>query len=382
VRFNILRRTGEGKTSSIVRMDSLLTLDLGALVANWRMLAEHAGGREKMAAVVKADGYGIGLAASVRALASSGCSTFFVAHLAEGVSARKEAPEATIYVLNGLAPGQVQDFLAHRLRPVLGSGPELAEWQGQAEGCPAALHVDTGMNRLGLPLGEALAFPPQAHTLNLALVMSHFLASEQPDHPANARQITAFEAVREAFAGIPASLVNSSGLFLSDSPVYDLARPGYALYGGNPVPGRLNPMRPVVRLETRIVQIREVQQGTGAGYHARWTAPGPRRLATLSFGYADGLLRCASGTDTVLRAGLPHAEVLIAGYRCPIVGAISMDLSLADITSVPDSLVRRGTLAIVLNEELDIDQAAKNSSTIGYEILTSLSRRAQRVYIG
>ena len=263
--------------------------------------------------MVKADAYGCGLSAVAPALWRAGCRTFFVAHLSEGIAARRLLPEAAIYVLNGLPPDSVEAFRAHGLRPVLGDRDELFEWAAAADGAapaaphPAALHVDTGMNRLGLPVAEALALAgdPVIARAGIDLVMSHLVSAEQPDDSLNARQAADFLRVRAAFPGLRASLANSSGTCLADTARHDLLRPGYALFGGNPEPGRPNPMRPVVRLEATILQVRTVGTGESCGYNARWQAPAPRRLATLSLGYADGYPRSASNSGHALVGGVP-----------------------------------------------------------------------------
>ncbi|UMY20083.1 alanine racemase [Methylobacterium organophilum] len=349
-----------------------LTIDLSALVANWRQLGACAPQAE-CGAVVKADAYGCGLARVAPALWRAGCRTFFVAHLAEGVAARALLPEAAIYVLNGLAPGTGAAYRAHALRPVLGDGEEIAEWAALSRGAlPAALHVDTGMNRLGLPVPEALALSgdPLLAEAGIDLVMSHLVSAEQPEAAVNDRQAAAFAAIRAAFPGLRASLANSSGGCLDARVRHDLLRPGYALYGGNPHPGRPNPMRPVVRLEATILQLREVEAGESCGYNARWTAPGRRRLATLSLGYADGYPRAASNAGRALVGGVP----------CPILGLISMDLIILDVTQAPEA--RRGGTATLIGGDLDIDKVGEAAGTIGYEILTGLGSRYVRVYVG
>jgi alanine racemase len=349
-----------------------LTVDLAAIVANWRSLAARAAPAE-CAGVVKADAYGCGVEAVVAALARAGCRTFFVAHLSEARRARAAAPEAVIYVLNGLPPGSAPLYAEARLRPVLGSLDEVAEWRA-GEGGPAALHVDTGLNRLGLD-PEELGDVPTA--FRPSLVVTHFVASEEPDDPANARQIALFGKVRERFPGVPTSLDNSSGVFLpyDDRLRHDLMRPGYALYGGNPTPGAPNPMRPVVRLEAVVLQVRSIEAGETVGYNAAWTAPGPRRIATVSLGYADGYLRSGSVTD--LKAG---GAALVRGILCPLAGRVSMDLITLDVTAVPD--VARGDLATFIGDTLDVDTVAQRLATNGYEVLTSLGRRYERVYLG
>lgn len=349
-----------------------LTIDLGAIRANWRRLAAEGPGAE-CAGVIKADAYGCGIARVGPALWEAGCRTFFVAHLAEGIAARACLPQADLYVLNGLPPGTEGAFADHRLRPVLGSVEELSDWAAFSAGrSPAALHIDTGMNRLGLPVPEglALAGDPRIAAAGIDLVMSHLVSAEQPGNPVNGRQIADFRGVREAYPGIRASLANSSGTLLEGTR-HDLLRPGYALFGGNPTPkSQENPMRPVVRLEAAIVQIRHVAAGATAGYGGCWTAPSPRRLATLSLGYADGLPRAISG----------RGEALVGGVPCPILGLVSMDLIILDVTDAPDAC--RGATAVLIGDTLDVDTVGRSAGTIGYEILTGLGSRYVRCYVG
>ena len=356
---------------------AFLTVDLGALVANWRLLRDRAA-PAACAAVVKADAYGCGIEAVVSALAQAGCATFFVAQIAEGIRARTAAgAEASIYVLNGLLPGAAPAFAANALRPVLGSRPEIEEWAPLCRGAeprPAAIHVDTGMNRLGLPPDEAraLAKDPVLATFKPVLLMSHFVAAEDPTDPITARQVAEFGAIAALFPAVPASLANSSGLFLAKPLAQALARPGYALYGGNPVPGRPNPMRPVVGLDAQIVQVRAVEAGARVGYNGRWTAERPSLLATLSVGYADGIPRGASG----------RGAALVGGALCPFLGTVSMDLIVIDVTEAPADSVERGAPATLIGEALDIDEVARRAGTIGYEILTRLGPRYRRRYVG
>jgi alanine racemase len=362
---------------------TLLTLDLGALVANWRALGGRAG--TEAGAVVKADAYGIGIEPAVTALSRAGCRSFFVAHLSEAIRARAVATEATIYVLNGLLPGQSAAFARHDLSPVLGSVAELQEWgafrQGNGAVRPAALHVDTAMNRLGLAPDEALSLAGDGSELvdaaGVGLLMSHFAASEDEGDPANARQIAAFAGIAAAFPELPASLMNSSGHFLKGCPAYQLTRPGYALYGGNPTPGRPNPMQAVVSLQSRIIQLRDVETGTQVGYNGRWTAKRRSRLATICLGYADGYPRNASGTDTV-----SGGTALVGGVPCPFVGSVSMDLIILDVTEAPENAARRGEPVTLIGGALDLETVGAGAKTIGYEILTSLGRRHARRYVG
>lgn len=352
-----------------------LTIDLGALAANWRILAAQAEGAE-CAAVIKADAYGCGIARAAPALWRAGCRTFFVAHLSEAEAARRAVPEAVIYVLNGFPPGSADAYRAGGFRPVLGARAEIAEWAqtGRAPGGarPAALHVDTGMNRLGLSVPEALDLAGDPGLGAPSLLMSHLVSAEVAGDPLNARQVADFARLRAAFPGVPASLANSAGIFLGPEARHQMVRPGYALYGGNPTPERPNPLRPVVRLDARILQLRDVSRGETAGYNARWTAPGPRRLATLSVGYADGYPRSASG----------RGAALVGGVLCPFVGTVSMDLIILDVTDAPAAALERGAPATLIGDRLDVDEVGRRAGTIGYEILTSLGKRYDRHYIG
>lgn len=368
----------------LLEAGGVLTINLDAIAMNWRFLQDKISGAE-CAGVVKANAYGLGIEKVVPALAAAGCRTFFVALPSEGIRVRKLQPDAIIYVLNGLLPGASEMFARHELRPVLGSMPEVMEWatfsKSQGTPCPAAFQVDTGVTRLGLSIQDAMDLAGSG-IFHPSLVMGHFVASEVSSDPGNARQINAFLGIRNAFPDVPASMANSSGIFLPQAPYFDLVRPGYALYGGNPLPGEDNPMQPVVRLEGRIVQIRSVKAGTKVGYNGRWSASGPTRLATISIGYSDGYPRSASATDLKKKAGAPIGAALVAGALCPFAGTISMDLIIIDITKADPRAVNRGDLVTLIGDELTIDRVGENASTIGYEILTSFGQRYCRRYIG
>jgi alanine racemase len=357
---------------------ALLTIDTNALVSNWKLLAERARPAE-CAAVVKADAYGLGIEPVVQALARAGCRTFFVAHLGEAQAARKAAPMSHIYVLNGLPPGSEQLYSLYRLRPVLGSISEMGRWR-KAGGGPSALHVDTGMNRLGLSIEEAKGLSQQEvwRSLGFELILSHLVSAEEPASALNEAQETRFERVSNWFAsGIKKkSLANSSAHFLAHIPRHDLTRPGYALYGGNPTPGQPNPMHPVVRLEAPIIQLRLVETGDHVGYNAQWTAKRPSLIATISLGYADGWLRTLSATDRH-----PGGSAMVNGIRCPFAGRISMDLITLDVTDCPEGSVKPGHAAALLGDGISVDDVADMAGTNGYEILTSLGSRYQRKII-
>lgn len=352
----------------------VLTIDLAALRANYEELARRVA-PALCAGVVKGDGYGIGLVQAATALWQAGARSFFVALLSEARSLREVLPEAEIFVLNGLFAGTEPAYRELSLRPVLGSVPEIERWRAFCaqvdEALPAALHVDTGLNRLGVSPTEAINLAEGRNELGfpLALIMSHLACADEPDHPLTAQQLEDFRAVAALFPDVRASLCNSAGAVGDPALHFDLVRPGIALYGGR-ARTDVAPLRPVVRLDLRIVQIRHVHEGQTVGYGGAHTALRPSRVAILSAGYADGIPRLAGASD--LR---PGAEAVVAGHRCPLIGRISMDLLAVDITDVPEFAVEAGDFATLLGEGLSLDDLARHSQTIDYEILTSLGRR-------
>jgi len=365
---------------SAAEAGGILTINLSAIEANWKELGRRAMPSE-CAAVIKADGYGCGLEPVARTLVDAGCKTFFVADLGEARRVRSVAQEPAVYVLNGLLPGTASAYANINARPVIGSLVELAEWDAFCATnqwhSGAALHVDTGMNRLGVSADEAAALAPRIRAENhgITLLMSHLVCSEQPEHPLNQKQIQLFRDVRLLYRGIPGSLANSSGIFLGSGAHCDVVRPGAALFGVNPTPGHDNPMRPVVELHAHVVQVRTVPKGETIGYNATWTARHATRVAIVTAGYADGYPRAASATDAA-----PGAEAIVAGTRCPLAGRISMDLLAIDITALPDHTVRRGDLVTLIGGGIGVDDLAAAAGTIGYEVLTSLGNRYHRVY--
>jgi len=370
------------QAAALAAYNGILTVDLDAIVANWRKLEKTAVPAE-CAAVIKANAYGCGIESVAKALAGAGCKTFFVATLDEARAARSAVPQATIYVLSGFFQNTGEAYAEIDCRPVIGELNELAEWDvfcrrsGWSGG--VAIHIDTGMNRLGLTVQEAQGLIPRinAGDHGITLVMSHLVSAEQLNSTVNARQLSAFREIASLFTGVPASLANSSGIYLGGPFQFDLVRPGAALYGVNPTPEADNPMQPVVDLKARIVQIRNVERGDTVGYGGTWTARRPTRLAVVATGYADGYFRAASASD-----GTRGAEVIVAGKRCPIAGRVSMDLIGIDITDLPPNAVRRGHMVTLIGEGITVDELAHHFGTIGYEVLTSLGRRFARVYKG
>lgn len=350
-----------------------LDVDLDALVANWRLLAGRAGPAE-CGAAVKADAYGIGLAAALPALARAGCGAFFVAHLSEALTARRLAPQARVFLLNGLPPAGAQTLRAQGVRPVLGDRDQLARWRDVGGG-PCALQIDTGMNRLGLRWDAPAPDAADLAALGVELLLSHFVAAEEPDHALNALQIARFALWRARYPDLAASLANSSGHFLAARPFYALSRPGYALYGGNPTPGAPNPMRAVVRLTAPILSLREVAAGEPCGYNAAWTARRPSRIAAIGVGYADGYPRACGGDDS-----RPAAFAVMDGRRLAVVGRISMDLTLIDVTDAPGAQV--GSQVTLIGDGVGVDEVGRWAGTNGYEVLTRLGPRYERIYRG
>ncbi|MHA1559683.1 MAG: alanine racemase [Alphaproteobacteria bacterium] len=351
-----------------------LRIDLVALADNWRQLDSMAPGAET-GAVVKADAYGVGINQAVPALAAAGCKTFFVATMAEGVAVRQLSPDVAIYVLNGLPVGAIDEMVGRELRPILNSWAEIAEWAAASpKSPPPGIQFDTGMNRLGLSQDDARALAADTNiidNLDPALVMSHLACADERSNPNNNEQLSRFRALRELFPSVPASLANSAGILLGAPFQFDLTRPGIALYGA--AAAEKKALRSVVTAEAPVLQIRVAEAGETVGYGARQTLRQTTRLATLGVGYADGYLRAAGSADD--RVG---AHVFIRGRRAPLVGRISMDLMVADVTNIPG--VERGDWAELFGDNVMIDDVADRAGTIGYELLTDLGRRYSRHY--
>jgi alanine racemase len=346
-------------------MSSVLLVDLDAIAGNWLTIRSRLASGCRAAAVLKADGYGLGAAPIARALRRAGCTRFFIATVEEGIALRPAVPDAEIIVLNGVEPETVPPFGEYRLIPMLNSLPQIAAWGAAG---PCALHIDTGMSRLGVTLEQAKALPPPP---GLMLISSHLACADEPDQPMNRHQLEEFAAIRSHFPGIEASLAASSGIFLGPEWHADWVRPGAALYGVNPVRGQPNPMAPAVTLRAKILQIREIDQGRTVGYGATHRAGDKARLATVAIGYADGIMRCLSN----------RGHGYVGDRRVPLVGRISMDLTVFDVTAVPEEDLPPGASIELLGHRRTVDDMAEEAGTIGYEILTSLGPRLHRTYL-
>jgi alanine racemase len=362
-------------TASYERAGAVLTVDLAAIATNYCALRARLGGAE-CAAVVKADAYGLGAAEVAPVLAAAGCRNFFVAHVEEGLALRAALGErAEILVLNGLPPGAEADCAAAGLVPVINSLEQLSAWRATARGekLPAALQIDTGMSRLGLcepDIARIADDPTLLAGIAPRLVMSHLACADEPAHPANERQRATFERLRGLLPPMRASLANSPGIFLGPAYHFDMARPGAALYGVNPTPGAPNPMRPVVTLSAKIIQLHDVPAGTGVGYGHDFLAERPTRLATIALGYADGWHR---------RSG---AAAFWKGTRLQLAGRVSMDSMTLDVSALPAGSLVPGDLVDLICAEQPVDDVAMAAGTIGYEVLTSLGHRFHRRYVG
>jgi len=369
----------ERESDSEAGHSAQLTVRLGALAANYGEVRRRAADA-LIAPVVKADAYRMGMVPVAKALASEGADLFFVARVEEGMVLRAVVPNARIFVFDGVTRGSAPTLIAHRLTPVLNGADEIAEWSKAAFArksmLDAAIQIDTGMNRCGLSSSEVGDLAANARKalsgINVNLIMSHLACADEPDHGQNRHQLERFRAALATLPSAPASLAASAGIELGRDYLFDLVRPGMALYGGKPIPSRANPYRPVVVLTSRVLQLRKLDAGDTVGYGASFTARRPTILAIVALGYADGLIR-ASGTK---------GRAAIGGVLVPFAGRISMDLLALDVTDVPDHEVHRGAQVEFLGDTISLDDAARAAGTITHEVLTAISPRARRVYSG
>ena len=361
-----------------------LTIDLGALVGNFEFLRDKAGAAV-CAGVVKANAYGLGVDKVAAALRNAGCGVFFVATIDEGIELRQSLPAATIYVLNGLHPGSEQTFTEFDLIPVLNDPGQIEAWsffaRSHMKTSAAAIHFDTGMNRLGLSAKDARALiaAPDRVAFDIPLIMSHLVAADTPEAEINRQQLESFTTLlgdfnraRPGKEAVPGSIANSAGVLTGKDFHLDLVRPGLALYGANPFADRPNPMQPVIRLQGQILQLREVAAGDSVGYNATYRAPSARKIATVDVGYGDGYLRAFGN----------RGQAFIDGVQVPVVGRVSMDMLAVDVTDVPPNILVPGVGVDLLGGPVSLDGAVKASGLCAYELLTLLGHRYKRRYVG
>ena len=360
------------------RAGAILTIDLDAVVENWRRLSARLS-PAPCAAVVKADGYGLGAAAVGRALSEAGCTRFFVAQLDEALALRAALPEPQILCLGGLPARTEATFVHHRITPVLNHLGEVDAWAAvclvRIAALDAAFNIDSRLNRLGLSpaeVDELSADPTRLAGIGLDLWMSHLACADEADSPVSGEQLARMTAAVARLPKAPVSFANSSGIFLGSSYHFDLGRPGVALYGVNPTPGKPNPMVPTIRLDARVLQVRSVDSGMTVGYGAAHRMTRAGRIATLGVGYADGYFRSLGA----------RGHGFVDGVPAPVAGRISMDLITIDVSGLPDGAVVPGQLVELIGPNRPVDTVAEEAGTIGYEILTSLGRRYHRVYAG
>jgi alanine racemase len=354
-----------------------LTIRLGAVVSNYRIMQRLAA-PACVAAVVKADAYGLGAEFVSSALAArAGCDTFFVARLEEGVALRPILPQARIFVLDGAPPDAVPALISHRLTPVLNSLADIAAWNAAAHAAhrelDAALHVDTGMHRLGLPPDELAILAGDVRKrlsrIRTVLVMSHLSCSDDRQARSNALQLERFQTALAMLPAAPASLASSGGVLLGKAYAFDMVRPGLGLYGGNPLPAESNPFLVAARLTARVLQLRRVDKGESVGYGATFQTGRPTVIATVAVGYADGLMRAIGN----------RGSAAVSGARAPFVGRVSMDLATLDVTDIQG--VGVADEVELLGDVISLEEIASAANTASYEILTSLSARAPRHYV-
>lgn len=361
------------QTATGTRVD----IDLSALCDNYRLLAAQSPAAS-CAAVVKANAYGLGAEPVAKALHGAGCLHFFTASIAEGVALRQVLPEVSIGVFYGIASDEDAALaVAYDLIPCLNDRGQIVRWQQEARkqerALPADLHVDTGMSRLGVAIADAEALADDRRLLDgiaLQRVMSHLACAASPDHPLNGQQQERFAAIHARFAGVPASLANSSGIFLGQEYHFDMLRPGAALYGINPTPDADNPMRTVVTVRAPILQLRVLEQAETVGYGATYLAPEGSRLAAVAGGYADGLVRAMGN----------RAQAWVNGHKVPLAGIVSMDVTVLDVSALPEGEVRVGDWVEFIGQHMPVDVVAAKAGTIGYELFTSIGSRVVRHY--
>jgi alanine racemase len=359
-------------------MSTLITIDLDALMANYRACSQRLS-PASCAAVVKADAYGLGIARIAPALRAAGCRQFFTATHREGVTLRRLLPDAAVFIFEGVTDSSTAAFIDHGLTPVLITPDHASLWAQTARAAgrplPAIFHIDTGMTRLGhgeRELRQFLARGDDLDWLDIRYVMTHFACADEAESRMPDEQLERFERLRGLLPPAPTSIGNSAGALLGPRYSGDMARVGIALFGGNPYADGAPPFEPVLRWQSRILQLREITRERPVGYGASYTARPGTRIATVGTGYADGYPWSLGN----------RGMVVIGGHRVPVVGRVSMDLITLDVTGLPDELARPGTLVDLVGPGISLEELAERAGTINYEILTQLGHRANRTFIG
>ncbi len=376
--------TASPKTSIITSANTLansgpvLTVDLAAIRNNYGFLRQLVA-PAVCASVVKADAYGLGMGEVAKTLFSAGCKDFFVAWPEEGIDLRPAIPDARIFVLHGTMPGVSEELVRQNLIPVCNHLGQLAEWSNFAakagKKLPVAIHVDSGLNRLGMPMDEVIKLSQNLDllaNLDLHLVLSHLAIPALANHAMNASQLDQFRAALKILPKTPASLAASSGTFLGRDYIFDMVRIGSSIYGMNPQPNKPNPMRAVAKLEFPVLQLQEVPIGKTIGYGCTFKTERATRVATLGGGFSDGYMRSLSNNGTIW----------IGDYRCPVIGRVSMDLITIDVTDIPSHLVEPGRMIAILNDHYTVNHLAGEAKTRTTEILCALGRKPKRRHVG
>ncbi|MFT7144398.1 MAG: alanine racemase [bacterium] len=351
---------------------TIATINLKAIQKNWLRLTNMS--KATCAAMVKADAYGLGSKEVSKALYTSGCRTFFVAYLEEALHIKPYTPQADIYILNGISAGEEQTCVKNNLIPVVNTINALKTLIDAKVDMSIALHIDTGINRLGLPLHEVKQAADAIklnNNLHLKLLMSHLACADDIKNPFNKTQLKAFESMKKVFPQVTCSLANSSGIYLGDEYHFDVIRPGYALYGGNPTPyKKANPMDNVLTIKSGIMQLKKIKAGESIGYNSTWNAQRDSQIATIPYGYADGFSRLHSN----------KTNFYIGHYKAPVIGRVSMDMTTLDVTGIPDDILKNTPVTIV-GDKNTIDDLSKNINTVGYEVLTNIGNRLKKQYL-
>lgn len=357
---------------------TILTVDLAAIRENYRILQKICGSNCKISGVVKANAYGLGIEPVAKTLAGEGCDEFFVANLDEALTLRKILPDITIFVLHGIMPGEEEAFEYNKITPVLNSIQHINLLLQRSVligyKLPCAIHFNTGMNRLGFDSISGKKFLLDndiIQKLDVKYITSHLACSDEANNPMNKQQLVEFQNITKDFEGERLSFANSGAVFLGNEYHFNMARCGLALYGGNPNNSSINPMKNVVKLTSKMLQIHQIDRDGTVGYGASHKVTAGTKTATIAIGYADGYLRSLSNSGICA----------VDGIIVPIIGRVSMDLVILDVTNVPDSKLEVGREVELIGENIPVETVALKAGTISYEILTSLGPRYKRVYI-